>query len=283
MNNILSIAKGLLVLSLILTLQGCMSTSGGYDPNIKYDLVDGRIGIIIMHGKGGAPYGHNSSLVRALRSEGFRVIEPSMPWGGHRGTAKYSASLDNAFDAIEKNIQRLRNDGADTIFLIGHSMGAMAAFSYGAYRGGISGVIGIAPGHTTGSNFHFETIGKSLYKARNLVTAGKGDEKTWFQDYNSGGRRPTVNTTPEIYLSYFEPDGEANMRISLSKLNEIPVLWIASSQDPITRKGFAKRLFSNAASNDMNRFIIITSGHREAPSKSIKEVKTWIKTVVEEK
>lgn len=272
MKSILNLVKGLVAISMVLLSAGCATPSG------DYSQANAGIGIVVLHGKANYPAGHNSYLVRTLRSEGFRVVEPSMPWKGARGVANYSAGIDAAFNIIEKEIHRLHIAGAEKVFVVGHSMGAMAAFSFSAHRGGIVGVVGIAPGHSVGGQFHRGVVGESVDKARALVAAGKGNQRAWFQDYN-GALRPIVNTTPEIYLSYFDPDGKANMLASLSQLKSIPLLWIAPSDDPVTVQGFAKSAFASAPANEASKLVTITGGHADAPSKSGKLVSDWVTAI----
>jgi pimeloyl-ACP methyl ester carboxylesterase len=60
--------------------------------------------------------------------------------------------LNDAFSTIEKEVTNFRNQGKTKIVLVGHSMGTAGALAYTKHRGGIDGVIGVAPGHFPGSD-----------------------------------------------------------------------------------------------------------------------------------
>ncbi|MEJ1374693.1 MAG: hypothetical protein RPT94_06690, partial [Candidatus Sedimenticola sp. (ex Thyasira tokunagai)] len=75
MNHLFRHLTFLTLLAVAALTTGCVTTSG-YDSKAEYDPVNGRIGVIVMHGKGGRTNQHNISLVSQLRAEGFRVIEP---------------------------------------------------------------------------------------------------------------------------------------------------------------------------------------------------------------
>ncbi len=272
----------LAVLFFALLISGCAATTSGYDSTAKFDSVNGRIGIIVMHGKGGSINQHNRLLVKKLKAQGFRVIEPLMPWSGSSGTPRYNASIDGAMVELEKNIMTLRNDGADIIFLGGHSMGAMGAYVYGANYGNIDGVFGVAPGHTPSSRFIANKLAKSINKARKMIAEGMGDVNSKFHDINMG-KRHYVNTTATNYFSYLDPDGKCNLQIALSKLGDIPILWLAADQDKAVQSGFHERVFSNSPANTLSDYKEMNSSHLNAPNLGADDVIAWIRKVSENK
>lgn len=242
-------------------------------------LPDSQIGIIVMHGKGGTPTNKVGTLTRTLEREGFLTSAPTMPWTGDRGTAYYLESLESGFNQISDEIAILRSQGARKIFLAGHSLGAAIGLSYTANRKGVDGFIAIAIGHIAGSKFHNRKSSKSVKKAQAMVNKGIGERKGWFSDYNTGGRTPEVNTTAEIYLSYFDPDGPINVFSSSSKLKGVPVLFIAPDKDPITRKGGPKRVYDRIQRHPLSRYTLIDAGHGSAPAKGRKQIIEWIRGV----
>src|SRR3989442_2419855 len=51
------------------------------------------IGVVIMHGKGGSPARHVSSLASSLEQKGYLVANLEMPWSANR---EYNAGVDVA-------------------------------------------------------------------------------------------------------------------------------------------------------------------------------------------
>src|SRR3954470_18102869 len=56
------------------------------------------IGIVIMHGKGGSPAGHVSSLASSLEQKGYLVANLEMPWSGKR---EYNAGVEVAEKEVD--------------------------------------------------------------------------------------------------------------------------------------------------------------------------------------
>ena len=70
---------------------------------------------------------------------------------------------------IGESVANLKKDGAKRIFIIGHSLGAIAALRYGATRNGLAGVVVLAAGGSPDalSNF-FEKVRSSVDQAREM-------------------------------------------------------------------------------------------------------------------
>ncbi len=104
-----------------------------------------RIGVVLMHGKWGDPGRNIDGLARALRAQDVLVATPLMPWGRGRD---YDADYPRALREIDDEVAKLKEQGARTIVIAGHSFGANAAFAYAASGREISGLIALGPGHT---------------------------------------------------------------------------------------------------------------------------------------
>lgn len=61
-----------------------------------------KIGIVIMHGKGGSPSKHVSDLASNLEGKGYLVANIEMPWSGNRN---YDVSVSDAENEVEKCCQ----------------------------------------------------------------------------------------------------------------------------------------------------------------------------------
>jgi len=56
-----------------------------------------KIGIVIMHGKGGSPSKHVADLASALEGKGYLVANLEMPWSGKRD---YDATVSAAEEQV---------------------------------------------------------------------------------------------------------------------------------------------------------------------------------------
>ncbi len=150
-----------------------------------------------MHGKGGKTQQHNISLVNKLRAEGFRVIEPLMPWSGSGGTPSYNDDIDGAMEILDKHIATFHKDGADIVFLAGHSMGAMGAYVYGGLSWQHRWCNRCGTWAYPEQPVYLHQIGKEYQQGWKMVANGKGDETASFQDFNMG-QVHSLRTTAKI-------------------------------------------------------------------------------------
>jgi predicted alpha/beta-hydrolase family hydrolase len=236
-----------------------------------------RIGVVLMHGKGGMPEGRMMApLISALTEAGFLVSMPEMPWSRDR---RYDADYRQAMAEISKEVAALREKGAKKIVVAGQSQGANAALGFGALVGGVDGIAAIAPGHVPE---YFATLGpvaEALAKAKELVAAGKGDEKGDYPDVNQGVDA-TVTATASVYLSHFDPDGPAVMYRNAAAIRPgIPLLWIYGERDrPNVRRG-QDYAFDRAPAHPKNRYVVVGGGHGATPRIGAPDIVEWIRSL----
>ena len=246
---------------------------------------DDKIGIVLMHGKQGAPLGNapigsnrpaiGGRLIDDLKSAGYLVETPEMCWSGRRG-------LDHTFDQclreIDGAIEKLRLRGATAIVVGGLSQGGNAALAYGAQHSDILGVIAYAPADDPTSKANTPAVAGAIAKAQDLMVQGQGDEKTTFDDINTGPNGSfamTLNTTPNIYLSFYGPDSETSIPTNTANL-KVPLLWVAGDKDPSQRRGPAFA-FNKAPSNPLNRYVTVSATHTETPNAGREATLAWLK------
>ena len=103
------------------------------------------VGVVLIHGKWGNPNGNIKSLAEALKSNGYQVITPLMPWSRKRG---YDKPYTEAISELDEIVNSLRSKGLSRVYVMGTSFGANGSLAYAAYgKYPIDGVIAIAPGH----------------------------------------------------------------------------------------------------------------------------------------
>ena len=251
------------VVAIVVTVISCSSIAQAPSP---------RIGIVIMHGKGGSSTRHVSDLASSLEGKGYLVANLEMPWSGRRN---YDVNISAAVKEVESAFDTLRRKGAQKLFVAGHSQGGVFAIYLGT-RQSIDGVIAIAPGGNVGNSTFREKLGESVELARKLVAEGKGDEKTRFSDYEGAKGIYPVLTTPSLYVSWFDPDGAMNQTTALKNMNpQVPILFIAPTGDYPGLRNLKNQLFSLLPKNPLSKLYEPNASHLDAPSASRDEIMRW--------
>ena len=250
-----------LVVALVLCLQCCLALAA-----------EGRIGVVLMHGKWGTPARYVDGLAGALRDKGILVSTPLMPWGRGRD---YDADYPKALEQIAAEAQSLRQQGAATIVVAGHSFGANAALAYATSGADIAGIVMLAPGHTPERRQFRDRLSASVEKARGMLASGKGDERVSFDDLNQGKMAP-IWTTPKIYMSYFDPEGIGAMPKNAAAIKKpTPLLWVVGRRDPLYGAGEAYA-YDNAPAHPKSKFLTVDSDHFNTPRDATAAVVSWI-------
>jgi len=230
-------------------------------------------GIVLLHGKQGMPDSAIGPLAQALRSDGYSVETPEMPWSQHRFL---DASLFDAMKEIDLAFSGLRARCAARLVIAGHSLGATVALAYVVRHRDIAGLIMLATGASPDRmNAHMPGIAESVEKARRLVAAGQGGTITEFAEFN---KRPLViRTTPEIYLSYLDPEGPALVPGNAERLTSAtPLLFVEGERDPLHRRSTPGWAFERAPYHAKSAYIVLPGGHLDVPSEAIPAVRAWL-------
>jgi pimeloyl-ACP methyl ester carboxylesterase len=234
------------------------------------------LGIVIMHGKGGAPTGYVANLARTLEGKGYLVANLEMPWSGRRN---YDVTVERGEQEVEAAVAGLRAKGAGKVFVAGHSQGGAFALHL-AGRPGIDGVIAMAPGGDVGNRVFREQLGQSVSRARRLVAEGKWNEPAGLEDYEGAKGTYPVIATPAAYLTWFEPEGAMNMgRAARAARPQVPILWIIGTGE---RPGLRKvniSLFSSLPDNSLTRLYEPDADHTGTPTASAAEIMRWTREV----
>lgn len=235
-----------------------------------------KIGIVLMHGKGGSPTKHVSDLASSLEGQGFLVANLEMPWSGKRD---YDVNVGATEREVESALSSLRGKGAQKLFVAGHSQGGLFALHFGS-KHIFDGVIAIAPGGNVGSPTFREKLGESVELARKLIAEGKGDEKARLTDYEGAKGTYPISTTPAAYLTWFDPEGAMNQTAAVRSMNPaVPVLLIAPTNDYPGLLKVKQQMFDALPKNPRTKLYEPNSSHLNAPSASIKEIVEWTTAV----
>jgi len=240
------------------------------------DRASSKIAVVVMHGKGGSPDKHVASLASSLQEKGYLVANLEMPWSGKRD---YDADVSAAEQEVVAAFAALREKGAQKLFIAGHSQGGLFAVYYGG-KHPVDGVIAIAPGGNVGSAIYKEKLGESVSQARSLVAAGKGGEKTRFEDFENARGSYPVTATAAAYLNWFDPDGAMNLPKAVRSMPaQTPVLWIVAKKDYPGLRLSNLPLFDSFPRNPLTRLYEPESNHIGAPAASRDEIANWIAEV----
>ena len=231
-----------------------------------------RIGVVVMHGKGGSPSKHVAELASALESKGSLVANLEMPWSGRR---HYDAPVAAAEAEVETALGELRRKGATRLFVAGHSQGGLFALYLGG-RHPVDGIIAIAPGGNVASPSYREKLGGSVARARELIAAGKANQPAWFLDLEGSKGTYAIACTPANYLSWFDPDGALDESRAVRAVDpKVPVLFIAPQGDYAPLRNSKQAMFTALPANPLTRLYEPDASHIEAPSASIEEIARW--------
>ena len=234
------------------------------------------IGVVVMHGKGGAPTKHVADLANQLQAQGYLVANLDMPWSGRR---EYDVDVATAEAEVEAAMASLRKAGAQKVFVAGHSQGGVFALYFGG-RHAVDGIVAMAPGGNTGNITYREKLGDAVEQARQQLASGKGQEKQRFLDFESARGTFPVVTTAQSYLSWFDPEGAMNQAKAMQVLPKtLPVLWIAPTGDYPGLLKVKQQMVDALPNNRYTRVLEPSTSHLGAPSASVQAIAEWTRSV----
>ena len=187
--------------------------------------------LVVLHGKTSAPLApHLQSFYGAMSEVGYEIIAPYMPWSG----TTWNGTMCEGLRYLDIIIDDQRAQGRNVV-LVGHSMGAAHAMIHAVTEASlvVDAIIPIAPGHLLHESRGLQnTTADDVRRARQLVVEGNGDTMQTFITLNAGTEQ-SISASPTTFLSYHDLDQFPSMANVLPAI-DVPVLWIAGDQDPLT-------------------------------------------------
>ncbi|KPK12145.1 MAG: hypothetical protein AMJ68_02955 [Acidithiobacillales bacterium SG8_45] len=250
-----------------------LSTPSGYEARAEVHDAKGEVkGVVIMlHGKTGNPGASQyDGFYRTLQKGGYTVIAPHMPWSGFDGTREQGVEVINA--AVEEAAK-----SSSKIVVAGHSLGAAVTLQYlsDSPSPKVNGGVPIALGHSPHISRKLANItGASVTTARKMVADGKGEKKSSFADLNTG-KKGEINTTANIYLTFYDPEVYPDIEAGLGNV-KLPVLWIAGKDDRLTAVYDTRNLFSRIPKNPKSEYREEEGKHKSVVAKQAPLVVEWL-------
>jgi pimeloyl-ACP methyl ester carboxylesterase len=228
-----------------------------------------------MHGKWGSPESGNIKEFTQAARQVCEVLLPEMPWSGKKS---YDQTYQDALHDLSKEVKALREKGYKRVIVAGQSFGANGAIAYQAHNGDADAIIALAPGHRPELFYDNGSTRSEVDQARKLVEDGKGNTLLSVNDFNQGKKR-SLEVRADVFLSFFDPAGLANMTKSTSKFKKItPFLWVIGRQDSLYPQGPAYA-YEKAPSHPKSQYLVVSATHVDTPRVSASLVMDWIKNL----
>lgn len=212
------------------------------------------------------------ALQGALAERGVASLAPTLTLGIDRRTGMYDCKAPHthahkdALDEIGAWTGWLKEQGAGTLTLLGHSRGGNQTAWFAAERAqaGIEKIVLLAPTTEKGATNTAEAyrerykadLGGILEKARKLAASGKGDQQI---DLSGFIYCPDTKATAASVLSYYGAETKRDTPSLMSRI-KLPVLVIAGSADTVV-PDVAKRMKSHVDGARIKLEVIEGAGH----------------------
>lgn len=237
---------------------------------------DDRLGVVLIHGKNGLPQ-QMTPLAVSLAEQGYLTEQPEMCWSRRR---IYDRPYLECLNEIGAAVDRLNAREASGIVLLGMSLGGNGALGYAARHSNLKGIITLVPGHAPEFISRRPEIAADINRARMLAASGRGDVRMIFSDVNvrTGTYGFIVETTPNIYLSFFAPASAAVLPSNAARLTA-PLLYVSAEGDPSQRgRGY---IFDRVPKHPLNKYVTVIADHVGVPAVSHDIVLNWLKELVQ--
>jgi hypothetical protein len=151
---------------LLLAFANSAAWAGAPNEALYLDGGASKVAVILSHGRGGGPDAHVvGPLRKAIHSElGFHTLSLQLP-NAKKNAKKYPADFPQAYATMKEGVEFLRKEkGADTINLMGYSMGSRMATAFLAEHPelGITGFIGVGVRNGKGTGGVLDSLANLL-------------------------------------------------------------------------------------------------------------------------
>jgi esterase/lipase len=238
-------------------------------------------GYIFIHGKhSGCEYNDGSlyNIANSFKNNHLVSFE-TYPWGVSESDNKfYPRIFEDCVNQIDQSISRLTDQGADRIFLVGHSIGGNACLYYASLKTNFAGIVLLAPAHNIHLGFYAQIHRWSTIESKKMIDQGRGDQIGHFVDMSADGDIVVTETQAKTYYSIMNINGSANMQLNVSKISKpINVLCVSGTDDP-TQKEFGRTVYNLIPKTDKSKMVIVKGDHSSICNKE-EIIFNWINTL----
>jgi pimeloyl-ACP methyl ester carboxylesterase len=261
--------------------------SSGLDPIVRSSGAASTT-VIMMHGKAAMPDDvYLLPFYDELSVAGYDVVAPFMPWR----RLDWDGSMCEAMNYIDELAAQEAIKG-NAVIIAGHSMGGAHALIYAATSpaAAVKAIVTLAPGHfphlelpllTVFDPITAASISSSIAKAEDMVANGFGDQVDTFDTLIPDLNNPPnllnllqISATANDYLSYHALYQYPDINDLLPAI-ELPVLWLAGADDPLTSIYDMPALFSRITS-PISTYQAISGDHLGMVSNSAAPIVVWM-------
>jgi pimeloyl-ACP methyl ester carboxylesterase len=155
----------------------------------------------------------NLAVCSMLASQGVLALSVDMRWhDGYDPKVVRTSTFEETIDDLKGSIDWLEQQGANRVFLIGHSLGSIRSAYYQRLTGDarVASLIFLEPArvdfnfHRTLRAYWGKEADAAFAWAKDLVAQGKGDEVGWVPSHHSA----KIQSTAEAFLSYNGEDAQ---------------------------------------------------------------------------
>ena len=247
-------------------LAACVPSTQSSTPPTASPPAAEPLGIVLMHGKKGPPR-YLADTKAALEMQGYLVSTPEMCWSDKR---QYDRLYADCLTEIDRAVADLRQRGARSIVLAGHSLGGTAAVAYGASHADIAGVIGFSAGDAF---FGPASQLPDIARAQSLVDQGRGDVAGDFGDIRPSGST-SMRTTAAHFLSFVALPADQKLPANVARLR-VPLLMIVGTRDVATMQ-YVARAYDKAPKFALNRYVEVNADHNGTLTVGMKPALDWL-------
>lgn len=247
---------------------------------VEYDAFEApsaRRAVVFLHGKNGSPRTPNMrAFAEKLAAAGNTVYLPVMPW-----SRAWNGTVADGHAALDALVAAAASAGR-RVFVGGLSLGATFAMTWrpGDPPSALAGKAFVNPGGLIDlippQSPFWTRIRPEVERAKALAAAGKAKEKTEFGGTNVSGAASIEEryaTTPEVYLSFHDPERFPSIRSSLAA-TRVPVFWSAGKADPTANA--KRRTFEMLPRNAASVYVEPEGDHNSAFLPAADPLLAWL-------
>jgi pimeloyl-ACP methyl ester carboxylesterase len=231
-------------------------------------------GYILIHGKNTGPTRSDCAMgVLAKKLIAHSLVDYQVyPWSWNN---LYWETFDSCIAQIQQGRDRLIQQGATRIHLVGHSLGGNAVIYYASLFQDYSTLILLAPAHNTEIPFINWLTNWSTSECRRAIKSGRGDEPLTLVDFNVD-RVNTCTVTPNRYMSFFSKDCRANMTRNARLIVNSPHVYCIAPTDDTTQASTEEYLWNQLTVSEQSVFVRPNDTHNGAARNYHDDIVKWV-------